>query len=159
MAYANPVLPSQCQNGPMTCENGERMADCSCKCYPPWQGSTCGLCLRDSLVCSNGGVLDPASCTCACPSGYFGSTCESYVLATWTGAKPNGQLALRLSWSLPTERTGTARAQLCRSVRPSAQLEPRERARRYHGHTVVRRCPCFRPSWHRPFPQVRSSSE
>jgi hypothetical protein len=84
MAYPNPVPPSQCTNGPRTCEHGERAADCSCKCYPPWQGVACGLCLRNSIACSNGGVLDAASCTCACPSGYFGEKCEFYVRASWT---------------------------------------------------------------------------
>ena len=101
MSYANPVLPSQCTNGPKTCQHGERTADCSCKCDPPWTGVSCGLCLSDSITCSNGGVLDGASCSCACPSGYYGQTCEFYVRAFWTGAN-----AFRLSWSLPIARNG-----------------------------------------------------
>ena len=107
MSYANPVLPSPCTNGPRTCEHGERRADCSCKCYPPWQGVSCGLCLRDSIACSNGGVLDATSCTCACPSGYFGATCAFYVRAFWTGATTNARLTLRLAWSLPLDNNGT----------------------------------------------------
>jgi len=107
MSYANPELPSTCTNGPMKCEHGERRADCSCSCYPPWQGVSCGSCMRDSISCSNGGVLDDTSCTCTCPSGYFGDKCDFYVRAVWTSANV-GPVAVRLSWSLPTEPSGAS---------------------------------------------------
>ena len=126
MAYPNPALPSQCTNGPATCEHGERTTDCSCKCYPPWQGVSCGLCLRDSIACSNGGVLDPASCACACPSGYFGATCEFYVRAFWaapflapipspTPTTTVATLTVHLSWRLPIVRAGMLPPASCRN--------------------------------------------
>jgi hypothetical protein len=116
MAYANPVLPSKCTNGPMSCEHGERQPDCSCECDGHWQGATCGLCLRDSIACLNGGVIDETTCTCACPSGFFGNTCERYVRATWTGSNAKDQVTVRLSWSLETVPDGKLLTPSSRSV-------------------------------------------
>ena len=52
-----------------------------------------GTCSRCDDHCQNGGMLDTADCSCKCPLGYFGPSCESFLLGTWTLVNFNEQIA------------------------------------------------------------------
>ena len=52
-----------------------------------------GTCSRCDDHCQNGGMLDAADCSCKCPLGYFGPSCESFLLGTWTLVNFNEQIA------------------------------------------------------------------
>lgn len=98
--------PDAC--GAKRCENGgELTADCSCKCDPTagWGGATCGTC---ALTCENGGVLDAGSCSCGCRPGFFGLSCERFVLAKWDSASfSRNQVSMKFEWSIPGLAAGS----------------------------------------------------
>ena len=55
-------------------------SDCACRCNGQWSGGDCSSC---SIQCANGGTLDTSACSCSCAPGYFGATCQNYVLGRW----------------------------------------------------------------------------
>jgi hypothetical protein len=62
------------------CKNlGSFYKNCTCLCADAWTGATCTTC---SQTCGTNGNLDPTKCSCNCNDGYYGPSCQYYVVGT-----------------------------------------------------------------------------
>jgi cathepsin B len=113
------------------CVNGYYDQDCKCVCRGFWSGAACDTCSASSIKCSNGGkpttptAEKPETCGCTCLSGFFGTTCQDFILVQWysaadasteliqtqQGAESGSAtpiLTAQLSWSLSDYKEGSS---------------------------------------------------
>ena len=58
-------------------------------------------------------MLEDSDCSCKCPTGYFGRSCENYVLGSWKSVNFDKQLGeILVRWHLgPSYWKGAGRIQ------------------------------------------------
>jgi hypothetical protein len=62
------------------CANlGSFYKNCTCLCADAWTGATCTTC---SQTCGTNGNLNATSCKCKCNDGYYGPSCQFFVVGT-----------------------------------------------------------------------------
>jgi len=108
----DPASDSKC-SAAVDCMHGAYSDNCQCVCDEHWSTDPSGTCSRCADHCQNGGVLEDSDCSCKCPTGYFGRSCENYVLGSWKSVNFDKQLGeILVRWHLgPSYWKGAGRIQ------------------------------------------------
>jgi hypothetical protein len=89
-----------------SCGNGDPDAECKCQCRPNWSAKTAGgPCTVCTDHCNGKGTLDSTDCSCKCQAGYFGASCNNFILGYWKTIDIGKLKAtIEFKWDIAEER-------------------------------------------------------